>query len=104
VAKSNIKKRQLKGAERLSHLSGQKASSQARPDLSKTFPGYELLTPRERVVLAQIVRGASSKEVGKALGVSSRTIEFHRANIMKKLGTRKIVDLLTLVLGNDEGR
>jgi two-component system response regulator FixJ len=42
------------------------------------------LTPRERVVLGQIARGASSKEAGRALGISPRTIEFHRANIMQK--------------------
>jgi DNA-binding CsgD family transcriptional regulator len=58
----------------------------------------DLLTPRERAVLAQIGRGATSKEAGAALGVSSRTIEFHRANIMRKLGARKIVDLMLLAL------
>jgi DNA-binding CsgD family transcriptional regulator len=72
--------------------------TQALDVLSKPFPGDELLTPRERVVLAQIVRGASSKEAGQALGVSPRTIEFHRANIMTKLGAKNIVDLLRLVL------
>ena len=61
--------------------------------LSKPFPGHELLTPRERVTLAQIVRGASSKEAARALGVSPRTIEFHRANIMRKLGVRNTADL-----------
>ena len=38
--------------------------------LSKPFPGHELLTPRERVVLAQIVKGASSKDAARTLGVS----------------------------------
>src|ERR1700722_18415350 len=50
----------------------------ALDSLSRPFPGHELLTSRERVVLAQIVRGASNKEAGRMLGVSSRTIEFHR--------------------------
>ena len=72
--------------------------TQAVDILSKDFPGHELLTPRERVVLAQIVGGASSKEAGQALGVSPRTIEFHRANVMTKLGAKNIVDLLRLVL------
>jgi DNA-binding CsgD family transcriptional regulator len=62
------------------------------------------LTPRERAVLAQIARGASSKEAGATLGVSSRTIEFHRANIMRKLGAKKIVDLMLLALAEDSGR
>jgi DNA-binding CsgD family transcriptional regulator len=66
--------------------------------LSKPFPGRAGLTPRERVVLAQTVRGASSKEAGRTLGISPRTIEFHRANIMKKLGAKNLADLVRKVL------
>lgn len=68
--------------------------------LSKPFPGHALLTPRERVALAQIVRGASSKEAARTLGVSPRTVEFHRANVMRKLGARNIADLVRRVLGD----
>lgn len=68
--------------------------------LSKPFPGHELLTPRERVTLAQIVRGASSKEAARMLGVSPRTVEFHRANVMRKLGARNTADLMRRVLGD----
>jgi DNA-binding CsgD family transcriptional regulator len=57
--------------------------------LSHPFNGSHLLTLRERAVLAQLVLGATGKEAGRALNISSRTIEFHRANIMKKLGARK---------------
>jgi DNA-binding CsgD family transcriptional regulator len=67
--------------------------------LSKPFPAHESLTPRERVALAQIVRGASSKEAARALGISPRTVEFHRANIMHKLGTRNTANLVRKVLG-----
>jgi DNA-binding CsgD family transcriptional regulator len=66
--------------------------------LSRPFPGHEKLTPRERLALAHIVRGASSKETGRILGVSPRTIEFHRANIMKKLGAKNTADLVRKVL------
>jgi DNA-binding CsgD family transcriptional regulator len=72
--------------------------------LSKPFIGHELLTPRERVVLAQIMPGASSKEAGRTLGVSPRTIDFHRLNIMRKLGAKNIVDLVLLVLGEIDRR
>jgi DNA-binding CsgD family transcriptional regulator len=55
--------------------------------LSKPFPGHESLTPKERVALAQIIRGASSKEAGRTLGVSPRTVDFHRAKLfLKKRG------------------
>jgi DNA-binding NarL/FixJ family response regulator len=67
-------------------------------------PPREFLTPRERAVLTQIGRGASSKEAGETLGVSARTIEFHRANIMRKLGIKKIVDLMLLALKEAEDR
>jgi DNA-binding CsgD family transcriptional regulator len=53
---------------------------------SKPFPGHEMLTPKERVALAQIMRGASSKEAARTLGISPRTVDFHRANLLKKLG------------------
>lgn len=68
--------------------------------LSKPFPGHTLLTPRERVALAQIVRGASSKEAARMLGISPRTVEFHRANVMRKLGARNTADLVRRVLGD----
>lgn len=67
--------------------------------LSNSFAGDGLLTHRERTVLAQIVRGASSREGGRALGISPRTVEFHRANIMDKLGARNVADLVRIVLG-----
>lgn len=68
--------------------------------LSKPFPGHALLTPRERVALAQIVRGASSKEAARTLGISPRTVEFHRANVMRKLGARNTAELVRRVLGD----
>lgn len=66
---------------------------------SRPFPGQELLTPRERVMLAEIVRGASNKEAARALGISPRTAEFHRTNIMRKLNVRNAVELVGFVLG-----
>ena len=66
--------------------------------LSKPFAGSDLLTPRERLVLAQIVKGASGKEAARDLGISPRTVEFHRANIMRKLDARNLADLLSRVL------
>ena len=67
--------------------------------LSKPFPGHETLTPRERVALAQIIRGNSSKEAARTLGISPRTVDFHRANLLKKLGARNAADLVHKVLG-----
>jgi DNA-binding CsgD family transcriptional regulator len=60
------------------------------------------LTARERVVLAQIVRGASNKEAARWLKLSPRTVEFHRTNIMQKLGAKNAADLVRMVVGNIE--
>jgi FixJ family two-component response regulator len=62
------------------------------------FPGRETLTRREREVLEQFASGASNKEAGRHLGISPRTIEDHRANIMKKLGARNAADLIRIVM------
>jgi two-component system, LuxR family, response regulator FixJ len=58
----------------------------------------ETLTPREQAVLAQIVAGAWSKEAARRLGISPRTIDFHRANILQKLGAKNTADLMRIVL------
>jgi DNA-binding CsgD family transcriptional regulator len=62
--------------------------------LSNSFPGVDQLTPRERVVFAQLVRGDTTKEAARAIGISPRTVEFHRANIMKKFDARNLVELV----------
>jgi DNA-binding CsgD family transcriptional regulator len=59
----------------------------------------ERLSPRERETLAEIARGASSKEAARTLGISPRTVEFHRANLMRKLGARNLAELLAIVHG-----
>jgi DNA-binding CsgD family transcriptional regulator len=71
-----------------------------RPALN--FPGREPLSRREREVLAQIASGFSNKEAGRALGISPRTIEVHRAHIMEKLGAKNAADLIRIVMS--EGR
>jgi FixJ family two-component response regulator len=66
--------------------------------LATAFPGQDLLTPRERDVLAHLVTGESNKEAGRALGISPRTVEVHRARIMDKLHARNTADLMRIVL------
>jgi FixJ family two-component response regulator len=74
------------------------ADGKASNVASLHFPGREPLTRREREVLEQFAAGASNKEAGRHLGISPRTIEDHRANIMKKLGARNAADLIRIVL------
>ena len=56
------------------------------------------LTAREREVLEHAARGLHAKEIGAALGISSRTVEVHKARIMDKLGVRNIGELVRFAL------
>ena len=76
----------------------QSDSTAASKIASLHFPGREPLTRREREVLEQFTAGASNKEAGRTLGISPRTIEDHRANIMKKLGANNAADLVRIVM------
>ncbi|WP_051383452.1 LuxR C-terminal-related transcriptional regulator [Bradyrhizobium sp. WSM3983] len=74
-------------------------------DLEKRRHGpadLQQLTPRERVVLRELLEGNSSKRVARKLGISPRTVEFHRANIIRKLGARNTAELIAIVLGVHE--
>jgi len=73
-------------------------SEAAGSNLPPAFAGRELLTPRELEVLGRIFAGAANKDTARTLGISTRTVEVHRAHIMDKLGARNAADLMRLVL------
>ena len=58
----------------------------------------EKLTPREREVLVGIARGLTSKEIGSQFNISARTVETHRAALMRKLDVRSIALLTQLAI------
>ena len=60
-----------------------------------------LLTPRERDVFDHLVEGSPNKIVGHELGISSRTVEIHRAKIMSKLQARNLSDIVRIALAAD---
>ena len=55
---------------------------------------YAQLSAREREVLGLIINGLTNKEIGRALDVSPRTVETHRANLFAKLGAESLADLI----------
>jgi DNA-binding CsgD family transcriptional regulator len=65
--------------------------------------GQHSLTPREQQVLELITGGASNKQGGRQLGISTRTFEAHRAHLMGKLGTRNVADLVRVGLAKFNG-
>ncbi|WP_426254446.1 PAS domain S-box protein [Sphingomonas sp. DC2300-3] len=56
------------------------------------------LTPREREVLVGLVDGGTNKIIAQALGISPRTIELHRAQVMNKLGASNLTELVQIAL------
>ena len=63
-------------------------------DLSAQRPVKAGLTGREREVAARLLEGLTSKEMGKALGISHRTVEIYRARLMRKYGAATAADLV----------
>lgn len=51
------------------------------------------LSPREREVLDELVRGHYNKNIADHLGITPRTVEFHRANIFEKMGASSAIEL-----------
>lgn len=72
--------------------------SSQREDSEAARRRLEALTAREREVLERLVAGESNKEAALTLGVSHRTVEFHRAHIIKKTGAKGLPDLVRLWL------
>ena len=56
------------------------------------------LTPREREIAALLVEGLTSKQIGKRLAVSPRTIDVYRGRLMKKYGASGTPDLVHRLL------
>lgn len=56
-----------------------------------------LLTPRETEVMQRVVRGQANKVIAMDLGVSQRTVELHRARVMRKLKMRSLAELVHAV-------
>ena len=56
------------------------------------------LTPRGRDVLSGILAGRSNKMMARVLGISPRTVEIHRARLMRDLGARHVAEVIRLAL------
>lgn len=54
---------------------------------------YRQLTSREREVMEILLTGHTNKQIGTALGISYRTVEFYRAQVIRKMGSTSLADL-----------
>lgn len=72
------------------HVHGRRREAASREARER----YGLLSPREREVLALVVEGLTNKEIARALGLSPRTVETHRANLGDKLQVQTLAQMI----------
>lgn len=77
-----------------------KANREKRQESAQAKAKFALLSPREIQVLQGIVAGKPNKVVSAELRISLKTVEAHRASVMKKMGARSVPELVKLVLTN----
>jgi RNA polymerase sigma factor (sigma-70 family) len=66
--------------------------------MDRVFRSTVNLTPREREISAHIVNGLTCKEIGRKLDISHRTVEVHRARLMKKLQAKNSAELVSKII------
>jgi FixJ family two-component response regulator len=69
-----------------------------RADLAERAALLGRLTPREREILELVAHGRATKEIARALALSPRTVETHRANIAEKLGAGSVAEMVRFVV------
>jgi DNA-binding NarL/FixJ family response regulator len=79
-------------------LSEEMIEAYARKAEDTSIDLHETLTAREREILHLAAEGMSSADIARRLGISPRTAETHRANVMRKLGVRNRADLIRYAL------
>ena len=77
-----------------------KANREKRQENAQAQARFDLLSPREVQVLQGIVAGKPNKVVSAELNISLKTVEAHRASVMKKMGVKSVPELVKLVLTN----
>ncbi len=96
----------LKGEAFWCHVTGRALNREAPheagiwcfEDLSARRPVKAELTPREREVAAHLMQGLTSKQIGKTLTISHRTVEIYRARLMRKYKAATAADLVHKLL------
>ncbi|GAB2738514.1 response regulator [Melaminivora jejuensis] len=68
-------------------------ASDAEREAQRLRQALASLSPREREVLGELLRGHYNKNIAEHLGITARTVEFHRANIFEKMGVESAIEL-----------
>jgi two-component system, LuxR family, response regulator FixJ len=83
-------------------LDAEAAGREARLAHSQLQERYETLSPREHEVFERVAGGQANKVIAIELGISERTVEIHRAQVMKKMGTRTLAQLVRIKINLDD--
>jgi two-component system response regulator NreC len=75
-------------------LSERSVESYLETTAASTLDPYETLSPREREIVVIAAQGLSNPDISRKLGISPRTVETHRANLMRKLKLKGQTDLV----------
>jgi FixJ family two-component response regulator len=89
-------------------LSRDRASLDNKMALAALKERFASLSPRERVIMLQVVRGRLSKQIAHDMGIAESTVKVHRSRLMRKMKARSLPELgriaNRLKLGTDEPR
>ena len=80
---------------------GQRRPGNAIADSESVAARVRQLTDREHQVLNGVLDGLQNKMIAYHLGISSRTVEVHRANVMAKMGARNLAELMRMAIAID---
>ncbi len=79
-----------------SGLAQDRANRDEEKDLTQLRERFDLLTHREREVMALVVTGRLNKTIASEMGVSEITVKVHRGNVMRKMGASSLADLVLM--------
>ena len=79
-----------------SALEQSRGAAHYKAEVRKLGERYELLTPRERDVMTQVVSGLLNKQVGWELGISESTVKAHRGQVMRKMKADSLAELVRM--------
>lgn len=79
----------------MARTSTKKSRTRNRPT---TKSATQALTPRQKTILRLVAQGLTNREIASHLGISVRTVEVHRFNLMRRLRVRNVAQLLRQAL------